>query len=176
MDAVEAMEGNGPSNGNVRRVGKILAADNAVCLDATALRLVGKKPEVVPHLKIAAARGLGTIAVSEIHVNTDIVPVTNFAMPATFVPGIMGIVLNRFLSRWINCIPEVDVAVCKQCGICVAHCPVGAMTMPPEAYPRADKDICISCYCCQEMCPEDAIVLRGRVIQRLRRSMFHEES
>ena len=30
MDAVEAMEGNGPSNGRVRRVGKILASDNAV--------------------------------------------------------------------------------------------------------------------------------------------------
>jgi uncharacterized protein (DUF362 family)/Pyruvate/2-oxoacid:ferredoxin oxidoreductase delta subunit len=172
MDAVEAMEGNGPSNGRVRRVGKLLASDNAVCLDATALRLVGKKPEIIPHLKIAAAKGLGTIDAETIHVNTEIVPLDDFAMPATYVPGMMGIVLNRFLSHWINCIPEVDASVCRRCGLCVEHCPTGAMTMQPKEYPRADKDKCISCYCCQEMCPEDAIVLRGRVIQWLRRSMY----
>ena len=172
MDAVEAMEGNGPSNGRVRRVGKILAADNAVCLDAMALRLVGKKPENIPHLKIAAAKGLGMIDAETIQVNTEIVPLDDFTMPATFVPGMMGIVLNRFLSHWINCIPEVDISVCRRCGLCVEHCPTGAMTLQPKAYPRADKHKCISCYCCQEMCPEDAIVLRGRVIQWLRRSLY----
>ncbi len=172
MDAVDAMEGNGPSNGRPRRVGKVLAADNAVCLDATALRLVGKNPETIPHLKIAAQKGLGPIEASAIDVNTAIVPVNNFVMPATFVPGLMGIVLNRFLSRWINCIPEIDQTICKRCGLCAEHCPVGAMTMPDKAYPRADKDKCISCYCCQEMCPEDAVVLRGRLLGWLRRSIY----
>jgi ferredoxin len=171
MDAVVAMEGNGPSNGRPRRVGKVLAADNAVCLDAAALRLVGKKPESVPHLQIAAARGLGAIDAAAIDLNTALSPVEGFVMPATFVPGIMGVVLNRLLSRWINCIPEVDAAVCKRCGICVDHCPAGAMIMKPGECPQADKNQCISCYCCQEMCPENAIVLSGRMITRLRRSL-----
>jgi len=169
MDAVVAMEGNGPSNGRPRRVGKVLAADNAVCLDATALRLVGRKPESIPHLKIAAARGLGVIDAEAISLNAEIAPFSDFVMPATFVPGMMGIVLNRLLSRWINCTPEVKAAVCKRCGLCVEHCPVGAMTMRPGECPSADKNKCISCYCCQEMCPENAIALRGRMISFLRR-------
>ncbi|MEW6077273.1 MAG: DUF362 domain-containing protein [Thermodesulfobacteriota bacterium] len=172
MDAVEAMEGNGPSNGRPRRVGKIMAADNAVCLDAIALRLVGKDPQAIPHLAVAAARGLGAIDADEIIVNGDFVPVRDFVMPATFVPGLMGIVLNRFLSRWINCLPEIDEAACKRCRLCVEHCPTGAMTVKPGECPQADKNKCISCYCCQEMCPENAIVLRGRVIRLLRRSMY----
>jgi uncharacterized protein (DUF362 family)/ferredoxin len=171
MDAVEAMEGNGPSNGRPRRVGKILASDNAVCLDATALRLVGKDPQSIPHLAVAAARGLGSIDAADIVVSGDMTPVRDFVMPATFVPGLMGIVLNRFLSRWINCLPEIDETACKRCGLCSAHCPTGAMTISPGEYPRADKTKCISCYCCQEMCPENAIVLRGRVIRRLQRAM-----
>ena len=175
MDAVVAMEGNGPSNGRPRRVGKILAADNAVCLDATALRLVGRNPEMIPHLKIAAARGLGVLDAAAIALNTTPSPLADFAMPATFVPGMMGILLNRILSRWINCTPEVVPSVCKRCGLCVEHCPVGAMTMAPGQCPTADKNKCINCYCCQEMCPENAIVLSGRMMRRLRRLAFDQE-
>ncbi|MFP4445188.1 MAG: DUF362 domain-containing protein [Desulfosudaceae bacterium] len=170
MDAVLAMEGNGPSNGRVRRLGKILASDNAVCLDAVAVALAGKKPAVVPHLKIAAEQGLGTIDLEEIERNVELVPAAGFKMPATYVPGLMGIVLNRFLSRWINCLPVVHEERCKRCGLCVDHCPTGAMTMAKGGFPQADKDRCISCYCCQEMCPEDAIELTGRFIRLLRGS------
>ncbi|MFP4040214.1 MAG: DUF362 domain-containing protein [Desulfosudaceae bacterium] len=175
MDAIVAMEGNGPSNGRPRRLGKILAGDNAVCLDAVAVSLVGKKPVAVPHLKIAAERGLGTIDLDAIDCGVDIVPAVGFKMPATYVPGLTGIVLNRFLSGWINCLPEVKEDVCKRCGLCVDHCPTGAMIMAGGDFPRADKKACISCYCCQEMCPEDAIELTGRVLRFLRRSPPRKE-
>jgi uncharacterized protein (DUF362 family)/NAD-dependent dihydropyrimidine dehydrogenase PreA subunit len=169
MDAVEAMEGNGPSQGSVRHLGKVLASNNAVSLDAVALHLIGRKVKAVPHLEIAGDRGLGAVDISEISLIGKLTPVTNFKMPATFVPGIVGIVLNRFLSRWINCVPETIKANCKKCGICVNHCPVEAMKMADD-FPIADKNKCINCYCCQEMCPEDAIRLTGRVISCIRRS------
>jgi len=172
MDAIDAMEGNGPHNGQVRRVGKVLASDNAVCLDAVAVTLIGRRPESIPHLAIAAEEGLGEIDLPAIRLNREITPVSGFKMPVTFVPGVVGVVLNRFLSHWINCTPEVAEERCKKCGVCVDHCPVSAIIMEKRNYPRTDKKECINCYCCQEMCPEDAIVLKGRVINLLRGAPF----
>ncbi len=169
MDAVEVMEGNGPHHGSLRHLGKILAGPNSVCLDAVAVGMIGREPQSIPHLEIAAKMGLGTIDLSEIDRNREFDPLTDFKMPVTFVPGLLGIVLNRVLSRWINCLPSVDPAQCKRCGLCVKHCPVGAMQMKEGECPAADKNLCISCYCCQEMCPEDAIALKGRLLTFLRR-------
>ena len=94
---------------------------------------------------------------------------SDYKLPSTFVPGFMGVILNRFLSRWINCVPEIIEEKCASCGICVDHCPVDAMVMGDE-YPKADLDTCINCYCCQEMCPEGAVSLEGRLIKFVRRA------
>jgi uncharacterized protein (DUF362 family)/NAD-dependent dihydropyrimidine dehydrogenase PreA subunit len=172
MDAVDAMEGNGPSNGTVRKMGLVLAARNAVSLDAVALAIIGKKVRSIAHVDIAGTRGLGETDIEKLQIIGNIAPVTGFKMPATFVPGMAGIVLNRILSRWINCVPEVVAERCKKCGICVKHCPVKAMRMGDDV-PAADKETCISCYCCQEMCPENAIRLSGRVINFIRKGIFY---
>jgi len=168
MDAVVAMEGNGPSKGALRTVGKVLACENAVTLDAVAVHLVGQKIKAVPYVEIGGNRGMGEVDISRIRVEGDITPIKDFKLPSTFVPGFIGVFLNRFLSNWVNCVPEVIEDTCQSCGICVDHCPVDAMLMTGE-YPRADLDKCINCYCCQEMCPEGAIKLTGRIIQTLRR-------
>ncbi len=173
MDAVEAMEGNGPHHGNVRTLNKVLASTNGVCLDATAVHMIGSDPKSILHLAIAAEKGLGTINMDEISLNTEITPLTDFKMPVTFVPGILGMVLNRFLSHWINCLPKIDKDLCKQCGLCVKHCPVESMKMKKGEIPVADKKTCINCYCCQEMCPEDAIMLKGRTLNLIRGSSRH---
>ncbi|MBI5844782.1 MAG: DUF362 domain-containing protein [Deltaproteobacteria bacterium] len=170
MDAVVAMEGNGPHHGKLRHLGKILASPNAVCLDAAAIYMTGHNPGSILHLAVAGERGLGKIDINHIRLNKEIKPLTDFKMPATFTPGVAGLVLNRFLARWINCLPEIDHGLCKKCGLCSRHCPVGAMKMKEGEYPGVDKKICINCYCCQEMCPEDAISLKGRTLNFIRRA------
>lgn len=169
MDAVVAMEGNGPSKGELRVMGKVLASDNAVTLDAVALNLIGRQNREVPYIEIAGRTGLGEIDIKKISIIGEYTPVNDFKLPNTFVPGFTGVLLNRFLSRWVNCVPEVMDETCCACGICVEHCPVNAMQMG-ENYPKADRDKCISCYCCQEMCPEGAIKLTGRTINWLRKA------
>lgn len=171
MDAVWAMEGNGPSNGSPRHLGKILASENAVALDAVACAMAGIDPASVPVLAIARKRGLGEIELAGIEVLGSFTPALDFATPSTYVPGITGVLLNRLLSRRIACLPEVEKKKCKACGICARHCPVDAMKTSEGKPPSPDKKKCIRCYCCQEMCPEDAIRLSGRVISFARRAI-----
>ncbi len=168
MDAVLCMEGNGPANGRPRQVNKILASDNAVSLDAAAIRLLGKKPAQVPHLDIAGKRGLGETNLERIDLLGNLEPVEGFRFPKTFIPGLTGILLNRYLSRWINCIPEIMPERCRSCGLCAEHCPAGAMQMTDNG-PRLDRDACIHCYCCQELCPENAIRFSGRLMSWISR-------
>ncbi len=168
MDAVVAMQGNGPANGSPIRLGKILASDNAVSLDAIAVYFLGQRIKRVPHLEIAGKRGLGETDPSRITFPDDLTPVKGFCFPKTFVPGLTGFILNRYLSKWINCLPEVIPERCKSCGLCAEHCPSGAMQMTGKG-PVLQTEECIHCYCCQEMCPEDAIRLSGRLFNFLKR-------
>jgi uncharacterized protein (DUF362 family)/NAD-dependent dihydropyrimidine dehydrogenase PreA subunit len=169
LDAVVGMQGNGPANGSPVVLGKIMASDNAVSLDAAAVFFLGQEPKSVPHIEEAGKRGLGEIDPARMDIKGELQPVTSFRFPQTFLPGLSGLVLNRCLSRWINCLPEVVSSRCVQCGLCVSHCPAKAMYMTRTG-PVVRSETCIHCYCCQELCPEDAIVLKGRLLRLLRRS------
>ena len=173
MDAVLAMQGNGPSNGTPVYLNRILASDNAVSLDAAASHMLGLQPSRVPHLDFAGERGLGETDPESLDIVGQLEQVQGFKFPGTFIPGITGLILNRYLSRWANCLPEVVSSRCISCGICAGHCPVGAMSMSSGG-PVLDRDKCISCYCCQEMCPEDAIRLSGRFLRLLGRGSSRE--
>jgi uncharacterized protein (DUF362 family) len=53
-DAITCMEGNGPLNGSPRQLGCVVLANDPVAADATCARLMGLKPDRVPHIREAA--------------------------------------------------------------------------------------------------------------------------
>jgi len=52
-DGVLCMEGNGPLHGETRKFGVIVVSDDPVAADATMVRLMGLRPEKIPHLQQA---------------------------------------------------------------------------------------------------------------------------
>lgn len=60
-DAIVAMEGNGPLNGNPHPLSKIVLADDPVAADATCARLMRFVPERIAHLH-EAAKFLGNMS------------------------------------------------------------------------------------------------------------------
>lgn len=161
MDAIVGMEGNGPSSSDLRPIGKVLASENGVSLDALMAAMMGLRPQSVDYVRIASQRGLGEVDITKINIQGSWSRLEKFKMPLTFVSrGFFGATVNRLLYRpFIKPRLKVNAELCTKCGVCIEHCPVQALTL--EDIPRLDKKKCITCYCCYELCSSQAIELTG---------------
>ena len=159
LDAVVGMEGNGPASPDLRDIGLILAADNAVAMDAVIAAMMGCDPSRLRFLQKAKEEGLGDYDLKTIHIIGKLEKIPNFKLPPMSGEGnLKDQAVQEMLASKNKFRPKVDQTLCTACGTCVAQCPVSALTMMDE-FPEVDPDICITCFCCQEMCPEKAIRL-----------------
>jgi uncharacterized protein (DUF362 family)/NAD-dependent dihydropyrimidine dehydrogenase PreA subunit len=160
MDAVVAMEGDGPSGGDLRDVGVLLTSADAVAVDMVAASMVGMAPLGVPTIAAAVRRGLGTGRVGDIRLlgaALDEVRVAGFKQPST--AGQRVRMIPSLVPSWITnallASPEAGPH-CTGCGVCAENCPVQAIAIVDKRA-RTDLKRCIRCYCCHELCPEDAV-------------------
>jgi len=65
VDGIRGMEGNGPIQGTPKECGVLVLGDDPVAVDATCCRIMGLRPEKVPHIS-AAATLLGHLQVERI--------------------------------------------------------------------------------------------------------------
>ena len=157
MDAIIGMEGNGPSSGDLRHIGKIIASNDGVAVDAVMSAMMRKKIHI---LKVAGERGIGETDISKMEIIGEISVLKGFKMPSTFICHVAGrLVNNRISSLFIKHKPTMSKDRCKGCGICAKSCPVNAISMV-DKFPVIDRKVCIHCYCCQELCPSDAVELK----------------
>lgn len=160
VDAVVGMEGNGPASPDLREIGLILAADNAVALDAVMAALMGLDPGRLRFLRKAAEAGLGTWNLDGIHIDGNLVPLENFKLPPLGGEAIQdNATVQEMLESKTRLTPRANPDGCTACGTCVEQCPAQALSMPDDL-PEVDMDLCVTCFCCQEICPEKAMVLQ----------------
>jgi uncharacterized protein (DUF362 family)/ferredoxin len=168
IDAVIAMEGNGPRNGTPRKMKLLLFSTDPVALDAAICRLVNLDPELVETLVYGDQFGLGTKA------DFDFIgdPVEEFIIPDFVVNRSpsktttdTSFLATSFLRRYSAPRPTINLDVCTKCGRCVEVCPAQpkALSWNGESKiqsPVYDYSKCIRCYCCQELCPFNAIFVK----------------
>lgn len=169
VDGVIGMDGAGPSGGNPKEIGLILASTDGVALDSYICHILGKDPMKVPTNKIAYKRNIGEAHIDKIEImghKPDIID--DFKWPPSFssslnmVPDFIAKGLMKFY--WSR--PAIKKDICNNCKSCIKSCPVEAIeagvNIPEFNYPE-----CINCLCCMEMCPEKAVYLDKSLLARL---------
>ncbi len=156
FDAVEAMEGDGPSAGRPRPLGLVIASLDPVAADAAAAEVIG-----VPALKVLTTRlcheaGLGVGDPRRIEFAGEAlesVRAADFIKPKT---AVVNPVLYRIILKLTETVPEIDEARCSLCRVCVQSCPMKAIAEKDKRM-VIDRSVCIRCFCCGEVCQEQAI-------------------
>lgn len=183
VDAILAMEGQGPStSGTPRQMGFLLAGGDSVAADLTCCVVAGIDPQAVPMLAAARARGLwrgrpGDVAT--VGVPPAELAVKDFALPGKYLDksglgrahfladGPRSLMRNGFSRR-----PRPKGGRCTVCGACGQACPGNAIEMDRRArVALVEDEKCIQCFCCHEVCPNAAIDLEFTGFGRLMHGM-----
>jgi uncharacterized protein (DUF362 family)/ferredoxin len=176
MDAVIAMEGDGPGAGDPRPVGLLIGSRNPLALDVVAGEIMGIDRSANSIIMAAAQRHLRPNRIEDIEIigaDLEEVKVRDFKHPQ-LTPGDFGLdpmpwhqqLLRPHFKNAYTVRPRVIWDRCIACGTCLVGCPMEAIRLVNErAYIEDDK--CIRCYCCHEVCPEEAIALHKSWLYQL---------
>ncbi len=174
MDAVIAMEGAGPSLGDLKQVGLLAASTNPHALDLACCHLIGLAPNQVFTLQKAIERSLVPKKFQELDIQgierEKLKPIP-FKVPASsrsrHVPIRLPAIIDRYFYNILRPSPDFIHDKCVGCGICARNCPAKCIEMIKKR-PYVDLSRCIRCFCCQELCPYHAVeIKRGRLSRLL---------
>lgn len=176
IDAVWAMEGEGPSAGDKRYVGVIIISDSPYAADIVAGRIINLDWQDNPVVKSAVDRGLCDVeAIETMGVPVEDVFVADFVKPEIYDTNILRGRVPKFLDQILNkhlvLYPTFNESKCVGCGICKARCPNEAIELI-DAFPKLDRKSCINCFCCHELCPHKAVEIKRPVILKIATKIF----
>ena len=176
VDGVVGMDGNGPTMGNPKPMGLLLASASPHEVDLACAHIIGLRREDVPTLEAAYERGLipAEAGALEVYGSLDDFRIPDFQNIETKndllfrneLPGKAGELLGAFIRRCVSSEPRAQREECVGCGKCAEICPAKAIVLR-QGLPRIDRSRCIHCFCCQEFCPKGAMKVERPFIARL---------
>ena len=175
VDGVIGMEGNGPTMGNPKKIGALVASASPYACDRVCAEIIGLEEENVPTLALARERGLCPPR-GEIEVIGDVesVKVADFDNVERLnsieflgdLVGVRGKLWSNLLKKAMCSRPRLTPKKCVGCKKCFEICPAKAITMKKNK-PHIDREKCIRCFCCQEFCPKGALKVHRPTIARI---------
>ena len=170
IDGVIGMDGEGPTNGNPKFIGQILASPDPYAVDAVAVSLF-TNPFDMPLMQAAAKRGCIDENLSNVDFDFESWKsnfITDFDTPPAEsmdfmlnMPGFVKILVKKYMVKRV----KMDKN-CRGCGKCATHCPATAISIK-KGRAHVTQKKCIHCYCCQELCPFNAVRFKRPLLYKL---------
>ena len=167
IDAIVAMEGNGPNHGDPRQLGLLIASGDCVAADAVACRIIGYPARSMHILRQAEERGLGVGSIDNVEVVGEplercVVP--DFVRASNVFLELVPAWLARVIGGAVRIDPQIVQSECQRCGLCQRSCPAEAIR--GDGPFEIDHAACIRCFCCHELCPHGAVALHRSFLIR----------
>ncbi|HON56647.1 MAG TPA: DUF362 domain-containing protein [bacterium] len=165
IDAIIAMEGNGPGSGEPKNLNCLIMSENALAADMCAIKMINYKTEDIPIIDLAIKRKiLGPQNYNEITILGE--PLENFidlnfkkVRQESKITTFFGApIIGKILKPLILSKPIINFDKCIKCNHCNEICHPKAIKLNNQTNKmKIDYLKCIRCYCCQEICPVGAI-------------------
>ncbi len=185
-DAIIGMEGNGPTAGTSREVGKLIVSANPFASDVVGAHIIGCEGKI-PMVNESIARGFAPASFTDANIisvdGCDItsLKIKNYRQPDSTRHNpieVLRKVAGGRIYKLFEPYPVIDYTKCVGCGECAASCPQHTIIMTPKSdvkgggkskavnVPVIEREACIRCFCCQELCPKGIIKIRKNPITR----------
>lgn len=173
MDGIIGMQGEGPTAGEPRKVGVLLASQSPYALDVVACKIINLNPNKVPTIQRSIERSFINEDFSDINiVGEDINEkiIKDFKIPnnksISFLRGKVPKNLEVYINKKLAGKPVINYKKCVKCGECSRVCPPQVISMD-SGFPNIDLQNCIRCFCCHELCPKKAVDLKRPFIFKI---------
>lgn len=169
-DAIDAMEGNGPTAGKKTHVGAVLTSLSPYAMDIALAELAKIPLDKVPLIQAAARRGILAASAESIEIVGESMGALakKLALPET-VDTRFETVSKMFggrITSFLTARPEINKKLCRGCGECVRNCPQKLIAVK-DGKARINKNGCIHCFCCHELCKFHAVNIKKPFISRI---------
>ena len=164
MDAIEGLEGDGPTGGVKRHMGFTAVSEDPYALDFVSAEIIGMKQSEVKMIKFWMDNNLAPSSLDEVDIigNIDELRQKDFLMPRSKNTDMIER-LPKFLRPVAKKIatpkPVINSEKCVGCGKCAESCPQHTINLINKKAVINYKN-CIKCFCCHEMCPIHVIDIK----------------
>lgn len=162
IDAVDIMEGNGPTNGKRRHLGLTFSSKDIFGIDKFIADFLEIPVDKIGTIKAAENKGFIS---SEFEMAGDI----DFKIDSPVIlPEVISatskskkasarirFLFSKIKDKYVKKFPEMN-SECTRCCKCVLTCPAKALKNQNDKI-TVDESLCIGCLCCDEVCPNHAV-------------------
>lgn len=168
VDAIDIMEGDGPTNGKKRHLGLTFSSCDVFSMDAYIVNLLGIPKDFVATVSASRRKNLvqedmEIIGDDDFSLEKPILLPSGFNATSGFgkLTAKVKTTAEKLISSVFMSYPQMNEK-CVLCKKCVVTCPKNALSIENKKI-VLNKKVCIGCLCCDEVCPNAAVDIRKKI-------------
>ncbi|MBR0349233.1 MAG: DUF362 domain-containing protein [Clostridia bacterium] len=168
VDAIDIMEGDGPTNGKKRHLGLTFSSCDVFSMDAYIVNFLGVPEDFVATVSASRKKNLvqedmEIIGDADFSLEKPILLPSGFNATSGFgkLTAKVKTTAEKLISAVFMSYPQMNEK-CVLCKKCVVTCPKNALSIENKKI-VLNKKVCIGCLCCDEVCPNAAVDIRKKI-------------